>query len=371
MTQTALQSAEELLLQNTIDGVTSNTSAIPQIDVKTPKIEVQPKKPKASDKYKKTQKGKNSNKKPMIRRSSITELKADKFPRSVHAIDIETKSTNENPAKKINQKMNEMRKKEADYLIKLSNEEQLQWVNNQEVFIISNVFGLFEKDEFYMQKSFITSCAKKPQGTLKLPDHCKYIYSFDGEEELLLLFVKFVTQHKPDDLTGFNVIKFDVPILCNRLHQVTNLFLQTNCNNFPTTDDKNDNFIELSDDEILNEDSENCFNQSAKTVLLNSTHPKSCKLLNDENWMNSVFPISIVLQNSKDEEQSIEVKSLLSTVQKHPQSCVKSAIKINNFIEEAEGKTFNAIPIARHENPGSFEVDSQGLLGILRSFFSK
>ncbi|KAL0223905.1 hypothetical protein P9112_003295 [Eukaryota sp. TZLM1-RC] len=50
MTQRALQSAEKLLIKNSKDDVMPNTAAIPRIDVKAPKIEIQPSKPKAKGK---------------------------------------------------------------------------------------------------------------------------------------------------------------------------------------------------------------------------------------------------------------------------------------------------------------------------------
>ncbi|KAL0245232.1 hypothetical protein GEMRC1_009311 [Eukaryota sp. GEM-RC1] len=85
-----------------------------------------------------------------------------------------------------------------------------------------------------------------------------------------------------------------------------------------------------------------------------------------------LLPPSIDIQTSKGVYKKKVINSLLKSksVPEHPQSFMKSAIQIDNYLESEGASAYNVIPIVRHVTLGFFETDTQGLWGILRSTLS-
>ncbi|KAL0231115.1 hypothetical protein GEMRC1_010520 [Eukaryota sp. GEM-RC1] len=152
-----------------------------------------------------------------------------------------------------------------------------------------------------------------------------------------------------------------------RLRQVKNVFLQRNRNDIPTTTEEIQEFIEQCDTIILEDDNEKSLSREDKIELLAQSHDTVLELFSDQVCIDILFPPSIKIQKSNGDYEDKQIESLMKAVHEHPQSLIKSAIQINNFLEEDEVSTYNIIPIVRHVVPGFFEVDTQGLWGILRS----
>ncbi|KAL0244420.1 hypothetical protein GEMRC1_008504 [Eukaryota sp. GEM-RC1] len=139
-----------------------------------------------------------------------------------------------------------------------------------------------------------------------------------------------------------------------RLRQVKNVFLQRNRNDIPTTTEEIQEFIEQSNAEILEDDSEKSLSIADKMQLLRQSHDTVLKLFQDNVCIDILFPPTIKIQKSNGDYEDKQIDSLLKAVHEHPQSFIKSAIQINNFLEEDEASTYNIIPIVRHVVPGFF-----------------
>ncbi|KAL0248555.1 hypothetical protein GEMRC1_003791 [Eukaryota sp. GEM-RC1] len=154
-----------------------------------------------------------------------------------------------------------------------------------------------------------------------------------------------------------------------RLRQVKNVFLEGNRNDIPKTTVEIKQFIQRCNAEILQDDSNRSLN-IAKIKLLWATNDYVEGLFRYRYFIDVLFPPSIDIQNANGVYKEKVVKSLLKSVREHPQSFIKSAIQINNYLESEGASAYNVIPIVRHVTPGFFEIDTQGLWGILRSTLS-
>ncbi|KAL0232883.1 hypothetical protein GEMRC1_011630 [Eukaryota sp. GEM-RC1] len=155
-----------------------------------------------------------------------------------------------------------------------------------------------------------------------------------------------------------------------RLRQVKNVFLEGNRNDIPKTPAEIKQFIQRRNTEILQDDSNGSLNIAGKIKLLWATNDYVEGLFRDKYFIDVLFPPSIDVQNANGVYKKKVVKSLLKSVREHPQSFIKSAIQINNYLESEGASAYNVIPIVRHVTPGFFEIDTQGLWGILRSTLS-
>ncbi|KAL0239401.1 hypothetical protein GEMRC1_009509 [Eukaryota sp. GEM-RC1] len=155
-----------------------------------------------------------------------------------------------------------------------------------------------------------------------------------------------------------------------RLRQVKNVFLEGNRNDIPKTTTGIQQFIQRCNTEILQDDSNRSLNIAGKIKLLWATNDYVEGFFRDRYFIDVLFPPSIDIQNSNGVYKKKVVKSLLKSVREHPQSFIKSAIQINNYLESEGASAYNVIPIVRHITPGFFEINTQGLWGILRSTLS-
>ncbi|KAL0233192.1 hypothetical protein GEMRC1_011937 [Eukaryota sp. GEM-RC1] len=139
-----------------------------------------------------------------------------------------------------------------------------------------------------------------------------------------------------------------------RLRQVKDVFLQRNRNDIPTTTEEIQQFIEQCDTIILEDDSENSLSREDKIELLGQSHDTVLELFADRVCIDILFPSTIKIQQSNGDYEDKQIDSLMKAVHEHPQSFIKSAIQIYNFLEEDEASTYNVIPIVRHVIPGFF-----------------
>ncbi|KAL0232902.1 hypothetical protein GEMRC1_011649 [Eukaryota sp. GEM-RC1] len=93
-------------------------------------------------------------KKPMIEFLKHSQLPNNSNHCSILSFDIETREIDQIPAETLTEELDDQRKNENESLKMKSDAEKEVWIQNQQVFMISGVFGHFIKDQFYLQDNF-------------------------------------------------------------------------------------------------------------------------------------------------------------------------------------------------------------------------
>ncbi|KAL0220930.1 hypothetical protein RCL1_000784 [Eukaryota sp. TZLM3-RCL] len=221
--------AETLLQQSLIDRETDvghlngrktkdkETVFGPKIDIPTPKVIssfAAEKKPKGTPK-----KGKQS-KKP--KKDLIAFTSEDEFDfndsSTVMSIDIETRRKTDRPVTTISNSLKEQREQESKELKSMKDEEKEQWIQDQEVFMISAIFGHFNRDQFLPVDARVYTLYVTDLNSLRLPDFCTSVHNCVSELNLLEQFINFIVEMGPDVITGFNTTNFDLRVLDNRFN---------------------------------------------------------------------------------------------------------------------------------------------------------
>ncbi|KAL0210466.1 hypothetical protein RCL1_004902 [Eukaryota sp. TZLM3-RCL] len=221
--------AETLLQQSLIDRETDvghlngrktkdkETVFGPKIDIPTPKVNssfVAEKKPKGTPK-----KGKQS-KKP--KKDLIAFASEDEFDfndsSTVMSIDIETRRKTDRPVTTISNSLKKQREQESKELKSMKDEEKEQWIQDQEVFMISAIFGHFNRDQFLPVDARVYTLYVTDLNSLRLPDFCTSVHNCVSELNLLEQFINFIVEMGPDVVTGFNTTNFDLRVLDNRFN---------------------------------------------------------------------------------------------------------------------------------------------------------
>ncbi|KAL0229312.1 hypothetical protein GEMRC1_013930 [Eukaryota sp. GEM-RC1] len=128
---------------------------------------------------------------------------------SILSFDIETREIDQIPAETVTQELDDQRKNENESLKMKSDAEREVWIENQQVFMISGVFGHFIKDQFYLQDNFVATYELTHESDVELPPDCRNLRFFEDEKQLLEFFVNYLNDKKPSILTGFNITDFD------------------------------------------------------------------------------------------------------------------------------------------------------------------
>ncbi|KAL0248044.1 hypothetical protein GEMRC1_003283 [Eukaryota sp. GEM-RC1] len=256
MIEQALEEAEELFQESYHNFSRPELTDLPEINLPTPKINVAAcEKPDTTEATEATETVESSdttetttatgNRKTTVAKRKTTKPKASgvsnatkslkppkkqmieflKHPQlpnnsnhcSILSFDIETREVDQIPAETVTQELDDQRKNENESLKMKSDAEKEVWIQNQQVFMISGVFGHFIKDQFYLQDNFVATLELTHESDVELPPDCRNLRFFENEKQLLEFFVNYLNDKNPSVLTGFNITDFDNVVLGNRI----------------------------------------------------------------------------------------------------------------------------------------------------------
>ncbi|KAL0221300.1 hypothetical protein RCL1_001154 [Eukaryota sp. TZLM3-RCL] len=221
--------AETLLQQSLIDRETDvgylngrktkdkETVFGPKIELPTPKVNssfAAERKPKGTPK-----KGKQSKKPKKVLIAFASEDEFDFNDSStVMSIDIETRRKTDLQVAKISNSLKKQREQESKELKSMKDEEKEQWIQDQEVFMISAIFGHVNRHQFLPVDARVFTLYVTDLNSLRLPDFCTSIHNCVSELNLLEQFINFIVEMRADVITGFNTTNFDLRVLDNRFN---------------------------------------------------------------------------------------------------------------------------------------------------------
>ncbi|KAL0213088.1 hypothetical protein RCL1_006714 [Eukaryota sp. TZLM3-RCL] len=134
------------------------------------------------------------------------------------SIDIETRRKTDRPVITISNSLKKQREQESKELKSMKDEEKEQWIQDQEVFMISAIFGHFNRDQFLPVDARVFTLYVTDLNSLRLPDFCTSVHNCVSELNLLEQFINFIVEMGPDVVTGFNTTNFDLRVLDNRFN---------------------------------------------------------------------------------------------------------------------------------------------------------
>ncbi|KAL0244784.1 hypothetical protein GEMRC1_008866 [Eukaryota sp. GEM-RC1] len=124
-------------------------------------------------------------KKPMIEFLKHSQLPNNSNHCSILSFDIETREIDQIPAETLTEELDDQRKNENGSLKMKSDAERELWIQNQQVFMISGVFGHFIKDQFFLQDNFVATLELTHESDVELPPDCRNLRFFEDEKQLL------------------------------------------------------------------------------------------------------------------------------------------------------------------------------------------
>ncbi|KAL0235187.1 hypothetical protein GEMRC1_001769 [Eukaryota sp. GEM-RC1] len=102
----------------------------------------------------------------------------------------------------------------------MNSEEHDRWISSQKVMSVALIFGRFNEDNFYEEKSIII-CVNLCATNLPSPIECSLsprteIYVVPNELVLLHILMDVIQDYQPNFITGHNIIGFDFKVLEKR-----------------------------------------------------------------------------------------------------------------------------------------------------------